>query len=349
MIKIITVSANTLDEAKKKLLSQITENAFLISVSESNPETQKVKFADISVENAFKLAAKEIPKELRFVDKQILRDPFIKHYEIFAYTDNESRSGTLLEIKGETEVEITSIVLKKKGKRSIFGFRRNPNTYLAEVLYKAIVEINYGTYAQIIAEITDSISEAEFAFVKHAESGNLELVKSFLQKGININSRNTEGATALMLATFKGHHELAFYLLQNNIDVTITDKGGFNALMLACESSFPSKELVQQIIESGCNVNANSKRGSTALMAAAKSGHLELVKLLVSKSADINATNTDHNITPLIWAANCGHIEIVKFLLLNGAKKNILTHNNYTAATIAKENSHYDIVNLLLQ
>ncbi len=82
-------------------------------------------------------------------------------------------------------------------------------------------------------------------------------------------------------------------------------------------------------------------------MAAAIKGHLDIVELLVSKGAEINARNTDHNITPLIWAANEGHLSIVRFLLEKGADPNILTDNNYTAETIARENGHYSIVEVL--
>ena len=45
---------------------------------------------------------------------------------------------------------------------------------------------------------------------------------------------------------------------------------------------------VKHLIESGCDVNYEDKDGYTALIFASFNGHLEIVKLLIAKGADIN-------------------------------------------------------------
>ena len=54
------------------------------------------------------------------------------------------------------------------------------------------------------------------------------------------------------------------------------------------------------------------------IMSAAKGGNLEVVKLLASKGADVNAHNQSGS--ALMWAVNSGNADVVKFLLMKGAE-----------------------------
>ena len=52
------------------------------------------------------------------------------------------------------------------------------------------------------------------------------------------------------------------------------------------------------------------QRGSTTLHGAAENGHLEVVKLLLTHDADVNAKG-EHESTPLHWAAKEGSVLFV--------------------------------------
>ena len=58
--------------------------------------------------------------------------------------------------------------------------------------------------------------------------------------------------------------------------------------------------------------------GNTALMAAARCGHLQIVKLLLGHGAEVDSKN-DNGMTPLIAASQTGHWETVEALLVAGA------------------------------
>ena len=60
--------------------------------------------------------------------------------------------------------------------------------------------------------------------------------------------------------------------------------------------------------------------GYTALHYAASYGMTEILKLLLSNGADVNAKNRDGNITPLFLANLEGHTEIIELLKKNGGK-----------------------------
>ena len=67
-----------------------------------------------------------------------------------------------------------------------------------------------------------------------------------------------------------------------------------------------------------------------ALFEAAKSGDLDRVQQLVESGADVNAVE-GHHITPFLWAYFNGHTEVVKYLLSKGGNVN---HDEFSEGTL---------------
>jgi len=344
MINKLQITAETLSIAKEKLLEEIPNGFFLISMIETGPRKMSTKASSETINEALNQVRKGIPSNISNTKEEIVREPRKANVEVIAFDSEQAKRRA---VRSEESVDIKKVELVKKGSQGLFGFGKKPNEYNVELFYQAIVEIYYEYPAEIIAEITDDRDIANDKYLDFSEKGNVEMVKFLVQQGVDKNVCDSNGANALMLSAFSGKTEISMFLIFSGIDINHKDHRGFNALMLACESPKADIELVKTLIDKGANINAISDRGATALMAAAKIGHNDIVEILVSNGADINARNFDHNITPLIWAASGGHSYIVKFLLRNGADRNIRTYNNYTAATIAKENGHYSIVEIL--
>jgi outer membrane protein assembly factor BamB len=77
---------------------------------------------------------------------------------------------------------------------------------------------------------------------------------------------------------------------------------------------------VTAALDKGVDVNAKARYGATALFFAADKGHLETVKLLVARGAEINIEDTFYRFKPIDMALQNGHAEVGIFLLENGAK-----------------------------
>lgn len=97
---------------------------------------------------------------------------------------------------------------------------------------------------------------------------------------------------------------------------------GWTALHLA--AFFGHRDLAALLLERGADVNARSRsetfaQANTPLHAAAANRHLEVAQLLVARGADVNARDGS-GFTPLALAAN-GRSDLLMLLLLeNGAR-----------------------------
>jgi ankyrin repeat protein len=104
-------------------------------------------------------------------------------------------------------------------------------------------------------------------------------------------------------------------------DVSSPGPDGWSALHLAAYSGEVS--VAQRLFDAGADVNARSSNTmySTPLHAAVSANRTEMVRVLVSRGAHINATYGDDR-TPLHIAAAHGNLDIVRILVEAGADVN---------------------------
>ena len=88
---------------------------------------------------------------------------------------------------------------------------------------------------------------------------------------------------------------------------------------------------VRVLPAAGADVNSANAYGATALAYACDKGHLEVVKVLLDKGANLDSKDTFYNQTPLAWAVSNGHTEIARLLLDKGAEGEALALSTATA------------------
>jgi hypothetical protein len=122
--------------------------------------------------------------------------------------------------------------------------------------------------------------------LSYAQNGNLNRVKSLLNSGLNINSRNAGESTALIQAAKYGRLSVVRELLNKGANVNLSDTDGRTALM---EAAARSSEIVKTLVEKGANINARDKQGRSAIVIAAYNNMIGIVKYLLERGA----TNTN--------------------------------------------------------
>ena len=105
--------------------------------------------------------------------------------------------------------------------------------------------------------------------------------------------------------------------------------------------------VVKMLLDKNANVNATTADGATALMAAAARGRPDICQVLLDKSADVNAV-TSFGKTALTYAANNGHVKVVELLLKYKADPKVLDNDGKMAVDYATANKHADVVKLLV-
>jgi hypothetical protein len=175
----------------------------------------------------------------------------------------------------------------------------------------------------------DMEAKSEQTLVVAALDGDLQQVAELLNKGSNVNEKDSRDVTPLMAAVSSENTELVKLLLDKNADVNARDKEGATALMVAAESKQP--EIARLLLKKGADVNAKTDKGWTALMGAVLEDQPEIAKLLIAKGADVNAKDGE-GITPLKIASENKRTDLVKMLEEKGA----------TAGSMKKQARSYD-------
>lgn len=180
-------------------------------------------------------------------------------------------------------------------------------------------------------------------FLSAAEHKRVEQVKRLLDKGINVNSKDEDGRTALSLAAENGQEAMVKILLENGAEL---DSNGQAVLWWAAR--YGHDKVVKLLLDKGAKTDSTDDCGQTPLSAAAQKGHEMVVKLLLENGADVNS-KVAYGKTALSFAAAEGHITILKLLIENGAKLDNQFHSGKTALSLARERGHEAVVRLLLE
>lgn len=165
-------------------------------------------------------------------------------------------------------------------------------------------------------------------------------VTALLQRGFDPNTVEAErGDTGLILALReKAMKVFAVMLKARGTDINVKVNNGDTALMIAAYTA--NKAAVEALLAKGAAVN---KSGWTPLHYAAAAGDTDIVKMLLNKSAALDASSPNKT-TPVMMAARGGHIYAVKMLLDAGADATLKNDVGMTAMDFARQNGNTDIM-----
>jgi ankyrin repeat protein len=154
------------------------------------------------------------------------------------------------------------------------------------------------------------------------------------------------GMQLLIWAAHKGCKELTEDLLDAGVDVNVHDDKQRTPLSYASEQGH--SEVLENLLEAGATVTAD-KKGWTPFTWAVKEGRYHVVQRFLEMNIDVELKDRDE-LTPLAWAAENGHEAVVKLLLETGeAEVNSKDKEGQTPLSRAAMNGDEAVVQLLLE
>ena len=117
-----------------------------------------------------------------------------------------------------------------------------------------------------------------------ARKGTLSEIKEVYDKDKSIvNTIDDKGSSMLILASYRGNHEVAQFLIDNQADLNYVSKNG--TALMACVVKV-ELQLVDELLKKGANPDLTDDNGMTALMYTVQFKNVEMVKKLVSAGAN---------------------------------------------------------------
>ncbi|XP_067659909.1 putative ankyrin repeat protein RF_0381 [Haliotis asinina] len=180
------------------------------------------------------------------------------------------------------------------------------------------------------------------------QGGDVGLVKYVLSlHKHDINGKVLCGGTPLMLAAENGHRNVVELLVGQGANVSLHDNKGNNVLHCACRGG--DVEVVKYVLaQNMVDINSRGRKRMTPVMMAARTGHRDVVALLVGKGANVLLRGAGKN-TILHFACRGGDVEVVKYVLA----QNIVDINSrgwkrMTPVMMAATKGYKEVVELLV-
>ncbi|XP_072542150.1 M-phase phosphoprotein 8 [Salminus brasiliensis] len=143
---------------------------------------------------------------------------------------------------------------------------------------------NLSPLALTPGELREAVKNGNYVAVKRALSS---------KEDYNLDQEDSSGMSLSMLAAASGQDDILRLLIKKGVKVNGRQKNGTTALMHAAEKNFLTTVAI--LLEAGSCLNAQTLGGETALMKACKRGNADVVRLLLEYGADCNILSKHKN------------------------------------------------------
>ena len=194
------------------------------------------------------------------------------------------------------------------------------------------ISANHQAAAEVLLEPTSQAgalhakdSEGRTALMMASSRGMVTLTQKLVDKGADCGITDQDGSTSLMLAISANHQEAAELLLEPTSQagaLHVKDSEGRTALMVA--SSRGMVTLMQKLVDKGADCGIAAQDGSTSLMLAISAHDQEAAELLVERTSQAGALDAQDSEgrTALMMANERGMVTLIQKLVDKGANVN---------------------------
>jgi ankyrin repeat protein len=175
--------------------------------------------------------------------------------------------------------------------------------------------------ALVLASLGFAATAAGQSLLEAAEAGEHDAALAALKAGAgDVDARGPDGTTPLIWAAYNGDAELAQRLLAAGADADAKNEFGSFALAEAAIGGYT--DVIAALLKGGADANLANNEGETPLMEVARTGNVKAANLLLDAGADVNAIELWGEQSALMWAAAQKQPAMIKLLISRGANVN---------------------------
>jgi ankyrin repeat protein len=222
---------------------------------------------------------------------------------------------------------------------------------LARILLERGADVNAENNGKILFDILSTRWIYDYDDV-------LNRARLLFEHGAEVNRRDKDNQTPLLLAVGRDWFTFARILLEYGADANVENNNGKSPLHLLSESWIHDEgdalDLSWLLLERGAVVTGQDKDNQTPLHLAIGRGWFELARVLVEKGADVNAENDNgetpmHPLTERRIHDEGDALNLVWLLLERGAVANRRDKINQTPLLLALERDWFKLARILLE
>ena len=171
-----------------------------------------------------------------------------------------------------------------------------------------------------------------------------KIVCTLLDHGIDVNSGDSTGQTALHRATRRGDEEMIRLLLKKGGDVDSLNDDGRTPWSSNLRGR--NEKILNILLAEGANPSVRGLQGVSELYIAGQNGETSIVGYMLASGTN-PSIRTQFDWAPLHWAAYYGHVECVKLLISAGAELSPISDQDASPLDLALRANQATIVNIL--
>ncbi len=176
--------------------------------------------------------------------------------------------------------------------------KQHPNkTNSAEALrwYQAAADQGYQRAIKKLAYLEKSNSDnnnltiSQDAIFSAIRTNDLELIRSLIRDGVNLDIIDTNDRSAFIVALQAGHREMSELLLFNSSRLDTPDSNNDRPIHIAARNGYLG--IVLDLVKIKVDINAQDHLGNTALIIATRHDDRDMMNLLINNNADYSIKN----------------------------------------------------------
>ncbi|MBN1180971.1 MAG: ankyrin repeat domain-containing protein [Bacteroidales bacterium] len=203
-----------------------------------------------------------------------------------------------------------------------------------------IATLNYLLDLGITLEAENNMGETAVFYALEAD--NDKAFQFLVQQKANIKHIAKDKSTLLIKAAHEEQADVMEYLLNSGLPVNAKNNKGESAFQIVISAFFKNDKLIDLMIEKGADLETKDERGRTLLFMEAEDDHLEKVKSLHARGANVDTRDKKNN-RPGVRSAS-----IARYLIDNGADINASDSRHDTYMCLALDLNDLELAQYLV-